>query len=214
MSPVFARRAEPLPGLHRIAGLHGHIAEVHVGTLYPAAVRAGVLHRDGVSADGDDLAAALRGQRRVVLAADVYPLVHLLLRPVFRVRPHPEGRSDEQELLPFDRESVLRRGLRFPERALFHAEALALRLHLPHDLPVIALQPVLLDDPLQAVGIPSARGIARLFEALRPALVVVGREREAAGIAAVLLQEAGVVLVGFAHALVAAEFLVRFVVGI
>ena len=73
--PVFARRAEPLPGLHRIAGLHGHIAEVHVGTLYPAAVRAGVLHRDGVSADGDDLAAALRGQRRVVLAADVYPLV-------------------------------------------------------------------------------------------------------------------------------------------
>jgi len=76
------------------------------------------------------------------------------------------------------------------------------------------LQPVLLDDPLQAVGIPSARGIARLFEALRPALVVVGREREAAGIAAVLLQEAGVVLVGFAHALVAAEFLVRFVVGI
>ena len=76
------------------------------------------------------------------------------------------------------------------ERVLFHAEPLSLRLHFLHDLPVVLLQPVLFDDTLQAVGIMPARGIARLFEALCPALVVIGRERETAGIAAVLFQEA------------------------
>ena len=60
----------------------------------------------------------------------------------------------------------------------------------------------------------STRSITRLFEGQRPSLVVVRGEREAASITAVLFQETGVMLVGIAYAVVAAELLVRLVIGI
>ena len=187
-----ARGAEPLARLHRVAYLHDDIAEVHIGTLHLAAVRTGIFHRDGLAAgcvtfaiDSDDLTAFLGGKHRIALAPAVYPRVHPFC-PVYRVLTHPERRGDEQELLPFDRKRILLRVFRFPERVLFHAELLSLRFHLPHDLTVVLLQPVPFDNLLQAGGITAARGIARLFEALRPSLVVVRGEREAAGITAVL----------------------------
>ena len=199
--PRVARCAEPLSRLHRVADLHGNIAEMHVGTLHLAAVGTGILHRDGLAAgrvalaiDGNDLATFLGGKYRIALAPDVYPRVHPF-RPVYRVLTHPERRGDKKKLLPFDRKRILLRVFRFPERVLFHAELLSPRFHLPHDLTVVLLQPVPLDDLLQAGGITSACGIARLFESPRPALVVVRGEREATCITAILFQETGVMLV-------------------
>ena len=144
--------------------------------------------------DGDDLAAFLGGQYHVSLAPDVYPRVHPF-RPVYRVLTHPERRGDEQKLLPFDRKRILLRVFRFPERVLFHAELLSLRLHLPHNLTVVLLQPVPFDNLLQAGGIASACSITRLFKPLRPSLVVVRSEHETAGITAIFFQETGVMLV-------------------
>ena len=101
-----------------------------------------------------------------------------------------------------------------PERIVFHAELLSLRFHLLHDLPVVLLQPVPFDDFLQAFGITSARGIARPLDFLRPALVVIGRQRETAGIAAVLFQEAGVMFIRIPCVVVTTEFLVGLIVGV
>ena len=194
--PRVTGTAELLACLYRIACLYGNFAEVHVGTLYLAAVRTGVFHGQrfvtGCMAfvfDSDDLAVFFRGQDRIAVAPDVDTRVHTFLA-VCRILPHTEWRGDEKKLFPLHRKRIVHCISDLTERVLFHAEPLSLRLHFLHDLPVVLLQPVLFDDTLQAVGIMPARGIARLFEALCPALVVIGRERETAGIAAVLFQEA------------------------
>lgn len=71
----------------------------------------------------------------------------------------------------------------------------ALCRHLLHHLSVILLQAVLLNDFLQVLGILAACGVTGFLNALCPALVIVRGEFEATGIAAVLLQKAGMMLV-------------------
>ena len=86
--------------------------------------------------------------------------------------------------------------------------------HFLHDLTVVSVKAVLLDDFLQVGGIAASRSIPGPGDAFRPSLVVVRREIEAGGIAAVFFQETGVVLVGVAHGVIAAELLVWPVVRI
>ena len=100
--PRIARCAEPSAGLYRIADLDGNLLEVHIGTLYLAAVRPGIFHRQRPAAGRvpvlvyrHDLAAVFRSQYRVAFTTDIHPLVHLLLCAVHRVLPCSERRGDE-----------------------------------------------------------------------------------------------------------------------
>ena len=101
---MFSRRScssvagptELLARLYRITCLYGNFAEVHVGTLYLAAVRTGVFHcqrlaagRIAFAVDGNDLSVFFRGQDRIAVAPDVDTLVHTLLA-VCRILPHTE----------------------------------------------------------------------------------------------------------------------------
>ena len=200
-----ARCAEPSAGLYRIADLDGNLLEVHIGTLYLAAVRPGIFHRQRLAAGRilvlvyrHDLAAVLRSQYRIAFATYIHALVHLLLCAVQRVLPCSERRGNEQKFLPFHRERIPRsmfRTLGSLERIVFHPELPALCRHLLHHLSVILLQAVLLNDFLQVLGILAACGVTGFLNALCPALVIVRGEFEATGIAAVLLQKAGVMLV-------------------
>ena len=203
--PRVARCTEPSAGLYRIADLDGNLLEVHIGTLYLAAVRPGIFHRQRLAAGRvpvqvyrHDLAAVFRSQYCIAFATYIHPLVHLLFCAVHRVLSCPERRGDEQKLLPFHRERIARsmfRTLECLQRIVFHPELPALCRHLLHHLPVILLQAVLFDDSLQVLGIFAACGVTGFLDALCPALVIVRGELEATGIAAVLLQKAGVMLV-------------------
>ena len=203
--PRIARCAKPSACLYRIADLDGNLLEVHIGTLYLAAVRPSIFHRQRLAAGcilvlvyRHDLAAALRSQYRVSFATDIHTLVHLLLCAVQRVLPCSERRGNEQKFLPFHRERIPRsmfRTLGSLERIVFHPELPALCRHLLHHLSVILLQAVLLNDFLQVLGILAACGVTGFLNALCPALVIVRGEFEATGIAAVLLQKAGMMLV-------------------
>lgn len=84
--------------------------------------------------------------------------------------------------------------------------------HFLHDLTVISVKAVLLDDFLQVSGIAASRGISGPGDACRPPLVIIRRQIEAGGITAVFFQETGVVFVGVAYGVIAAELFVRTVV--
>ncbi len=85
--PALARFTEPISGLYCIIGSHEYLAEVFVGTLYFAAVRTGVFHRERFVSDSDDLAALFRRQHCIaVVTSDVHACVHSFC-PVLGVLP-------------------------------------------------------------------------------------------------------------------------------
>ena len=86
--------------------------------------------------------------------------------------------------------------------------------HFLHDLTVVSVKTVLLDDFLQFGGVVASCSISGLRNAFCPSLVVVRRQLETGGITAVFFQKTGVVLVGVAHGVIAAELLVWPVVRI
>ena len=216
MQMFAARLSELLPGLDSIPGLDGDFAEVHIGTLHLAAVFPAVFHGHGLPATasfhGDYLASVFRGEDGIPVTPDVQPLVDFLAT-VGRAAVHTERGGDKKEILPFDRKGI-GRAFRFSQRVFLHAEMPSLCRHFLHDLTVISVKTVLLDDFLQVGGIAASRGISGPGDAFRPPLVVVWRQIEAGGIAAVFFQETGVVLVGVAHGVIAAELLVWPVVRI
>ena len=180
-----------------------------IAYLYLAVVRTFILHRDGSAArrvgvliDRHHFSFILRGKHRLPICLDIDAFVYLLFVRVHRVSTHPERGSHQQELIPFHREGVVLRG------------SLALRNPCFHHHTVILVKAVHLDNPLQVGGIVPSGGIPGTFQTLRPALVVVSRQFEAIRIPLVLLQEAGMMLVGITHRSIAAKFFIRFVVSV
>ena len=180
-----------------------------IAYLYLAVVRTFILHRDGSAArrvgvliDRHHFSFILRGKHRLPICLDIDAFVYLLFVRVHRVSTHPERGSHQQELIPFHREGVVLRG------------SLALRNPCFQHHTVILVKAVHLDNPLQVGGIVPSGGIPGTFQTLRPALVVVSRQFEAIRIPLVLLQEAGMMLVGITHRSIAAKFFIRFVVSI
>ena len=88
------------------------------------------------------------------------------------------------------------------------------RGHFLHDLTVVFVQAVLLDDLLQSPGIVAPGRVTGFGYTFRPSLVVIGTEIETFRVAAVLLKEPRMVFIGVSYVIIAAEFLVRLVIRI
>ena len=219
--PRVARGSKALSCLDTVSRLDCDIAKVHIGTLHLASIRAAVFNgytlasgRVGIAVYRNDLSAVFRGQHRIAFASYVKPLVHLLLFFVHRVLTHSESGSDKEELLAFHRKRIGFCLFFLLERIAFQTELLALRGHFLHDLTVVFVQAVLLDDLLQSPGIVAPGRVTSFGYTFRPSFVVIGTEIETFRVAAVLLKEPRMVFIGVSYVIIAAEFLVRLVIRI
>ena len=129
--------------------------------------------------------------------------MHLLLFFVHRVLTHSESGSDKEELLAFHRKRIGFCLFFLLERIAFQTELLALRGHFLHDMTVVIVQAVLIDDLLKSPSIVAPGSVTGISYTLRPYLV-----------AAVLLKEPRMVFIGVSYVIIAAEFLVRLVIRI
>ena len=87
-------------------------------------------------------------------------------------------------------------------------------VHLFHYHTVISLKVVTLDNGYKRGRIFPGCSISGFIKPLCPSFVIVRIKFETGCVPGVLLQKSGMMGIGIAHTVVAAEFLIRFVIGV
>ena len=197
---------------------------MQVADLYLGSAFTSIFYGDGLSTGCVGvfihryyLAVLFRRQYSLIVTLYVHPLVHLLFGRVCRVGTHTERRCNEQELFTFQRERVI----------MFRTVVIAglqlwcslprfqpFGVHLFHYHTVITLEVVTLDNGYKRGRIFPGRGISGFVKTLCPSPVIVRIKFETGCVPGVFFQKSGVMGIGIAHTVVAAEFLIRLVIGI